>query len=116
MSGEAWLYLLAVLINAVNLFLQVFFTIMYSDLEWWVLPFSFCKIQPLTDSEQRLHQPYRSLQPPQHLHCSRSRCSRILDIPLPYQRVLVGYSIEFASHRLQRKEVSPHPWSSVQVD
>lgn len=28
MSGEAWLYLLAVLINAVNLFLQVFFTIM----------------------------------------------------------------------------------------
>lgn len=36
MSGEAWLYLLAVLINAVNLFLQVFFTIMYSDLEWFV--------------------------------------------------------------------------------
>jgi hypothetical protein len=36
MSGEAWLYLLAVLINAVNLFLQVFFTIMYSDLEWLV--------------------------------------------------------------------------------
>ena len=34
MSGEAWLYLLSVLINAVNLFLQVFFTIMYSDLEW----------------------------------------------------------------------------------
>jgi hypothetical protein len=39
MSGEAWLYLLAVLINAVNLFLQVFFTIMYSDLEWFVAPF-----------------------------------------------------------------------------
>ena len=39
MSGEAWLYLLAVLINAVNLFLQVFFTIMYSDLEWYVSPF-----------------------------------------------------------------------------
>lgn len=37
MSGEAWLYLFAVLINAVNLFLQVFFTIMYSDLEWYVL-------------------------------------------------------------------------------
>jgi len=35
MSGEAWLYLFAVLINAVNLFLQVFFTIMYSDLEWY---------------------------------------------------------------------------------
>lgn len=38
MSGEAWLYLLAVLINAVNLFLQVFFTIMYSDLEWYASP------------------------------------------------------------------------------
>lgn len=37
MSGEAWLYLLSVLINAVNLFLQVFFTIMYSDLEWWAV-------------------------------------------------------------------------------
>lgn len=37
MSGEAWLYLFAVLINAVNLFLQVFFTIMYSDLEWYVI-------------------------------------------------------------------------------
>lgn len=36
MSGEAWLYLFSVLINAVNLFLQVFFTIMYSDLEWCV--------------------------------------------------------------------------------
>jgi hypothetical protein len=36
MSGEAWLYLFAVLVNAVNLFLQVFFTIMYSDLEWSV--------------------------------------------------------------------------------
>ena len=42
MSGEAWLYLLAVLINAVNLFLQVFFTIMYSDLEWYV----FLKTHP----------------------------------------------------------------------
>lgn len=37
MSGEAWLYLFAVIINAVNLFLQVFFTIMYSDLEWYGL-------------------------------------------------------------------------------
>lgn len=36
MSGEAWLFLFSVLINAVNLFLQVFFTIMYSDLEWYV--------------------------------------------------------------------------------
>jgi hypothetical protein len=41
MSGEAWLYLLAVLINAVNLFLQVFFTIMYSDLEWYEMPQCF---------------------------------------------------------------------------
>ena len=38
MSGEAWLFLLAVLLNAVNLFMQVFFTIMYSDLEWYGIP------------------------------------------------------------------------------
>ncbi|ODQ52205.1 cornichon [Saitoella complicata NRRL Y-17804] len=52
MTGEGWLFLFAVLINAVNLFLQVFFTIMYSDLEcdyinpidlcnklnWWIFP------------------------------------------------------------------------------
>ena len=45
MSGEAWLYLLAVLINAVNLFLQVFFTIMYSDLEWYVLSSNWLDFQ-----------------------------------------------------------------------
>ncbi|KFY73357.1 hypothetical protein V499_06557 [Pseudogymnoascus sp. VKM F-103] len=43
MSGEAWLYLLAVIINAVNLFLQVFFTIMYSDLECdYINPIDLC--------------------------------------------------------------------------
>jgi len=31
--GEAWVYLFSVVVNAVNLFMQVFFTIMYSDLE-----------------------------------------------------------------------------------
>jgi hypothetical protein len=47
MSGEAWLYLFAVLINAVNLFLQVFFTIMYSDLEWLVKqpPISYSRVR-----------------------------------------------------------------------
>lgn len=45
MSGEAWLYLFAVLINAVNLFLQVFFTIMYSDLEWYAFFYS-CLLCP----------------------------------------------------------------------
>ncbi|KAL7272324.1 COPII-coated vesicle protein [Rhizina undulata] len=43
MSGEAWLYLIAVLLNAVNLFLQVFFTIMYSDLECdYINPIDLC--------------------------------------------------------------------------
>jgi hypothetical protein len=43
MTGEAWLYLLAVLLNAVNLFLQVFFTIMYSDLECdYINPIDLC--------------------------------------------------------------------------
>jgi protein cornichon len=32
-TGEAWIYLFSVIVNAVNLFMQVFFTIMYSDLE-----------------------------------------------------------------------------------
>jgi len=55
MSGEAWLYLFAVLINAVNLFLQVFFTIMYSDLEWYASPLPFpslpsCPLRKLPDS------------------------------------------------------------------
>ena len=54
MSGEAWLYLLAVLINAVNLFLQVFFTIMYSDLEWYRLHNFLFK--HVLISTQRLHQ------------------------------------------------------------
>ncbi|GAQ38868.1 ER-derived vesicles protein ERV14 [Aspergillus niger] len=48
MSGEAWLYLLAVLINAVNLFLQVFFTIMYSDLEWYVLVYILPIVSPVS--------------------------------------------------------------------
>lgn len=52
MSGEAWLFLFAVLINAVNLFLQVFFTIMYSDLEWYVDP--PCRCNPTTCSKSRL--------------------------------------------------------------
>lgn len=56
MSGEAWLYLFAVLINAVNLFLQVFFTIMYSDLEWYVLA-------PLWEPDLGSH--FRSLLYPQ---------------------------------------------------
>ncbi|EPS43946.1 hypothetical protein H072_2153 [Dactylellina haptotyla CBS 200.50] len=43
MTGESWLYLLAVLLNAVNLFLQVFFTIMYSDLECdYINPIDLC--------------------------------------------------------------------------
>lgn len=37
------LFLLAVLLNAVNLFLQVFFTIMYSDLECdYINPIDLC--------------------------------------------------------------------------
>jgi len=54
MSGEAWLYLFAVLINAVNLFLQVFFTIMYSDLECdYINPIDLCNrvcLHPLRTS------------------------------------------------------------------
>jgi len=34
MSGTVWLFLFAIIVDGVNLFMQVFFTIMYSDLEW----------------------------------------------------------------------------------
>ncbi|KAH3668099.1 hypothetical protein OGAPHI_001853 [Ogataea philodendri] len=43
MTGEAWLFILAVVVNAINLFLQVFFTIMYSDLECdYINPIELC--------------------------------------------------------------------------
>jgi len=83
MSGEAWLYLLAVIINAVNLFLQVFFTIMYSDLEWYSMSRIFCHGLGLTPCEQRLHQSYRSLQPLKYLHCTGGRGTRLFDNPVP---------------------------------
>src|ERR1700761_5909273 len=100
MSGEAWLYLLAVLINAVNLFLQVFFTIMYSDLEWYALSSSL--LCPLLWTEanpaaQRLHQPDRSLQPSEYLYRPRSCCSRLPDLPLLNQRILAGFDSQSAT-------------------
>ncbi|ODQ79387.1 hypothetical protein BABINDRAFT_161790 [Babjeviella inositovora NRRL Y-12698] len=43
MTGEAWLFILAVIVNAANLFFQVFFTIMYSDLECdYINPIELC--------------------------------------------------------------------------
>jgi hypothetical protein len=71
MSGEAWLYLLAVLINAVNLFLQVFFTIMYSDLEWSVQVFA-CFGSEKLQLKYRLWRPLHTeeqLQATCFLHC-----------------------------------------------
>ena len=109
MSGEAWLYLIAVLINAVNLFLQVFFTIMYSDLEWFVSHPSHRLAVPNADTllPQRLHQPYRPLQPPQHLHRPRSCCPRFPHHSLPRERLLDRLDPQLAAPCLERKEVSP---------
>lgn len=43
MNGEAWLFIFAVIINAVNLFSQVYFTVMYSDLECdYINPVEMC--------------------------------------------------------------------------
>ncbi|KAG4302316.1 hypothetical protein PCANB_001592 [Pneumocystis canis] len=43
MSASAWLYLIAIIINSVNLFMQVYFTIMYSDLECdYINPIDLC--------------------------------------------------------------------------
>ncbi|KTW30861.1 hypothetical protein T552_00572 [Pneumocystis carinii B80] len=43
MSASAWLYLLTIITNSINLFIQVFFTIMYSDLECdYINPIDLC--------------------------------------------------------------------------
>lgn len=43
MSGEPYLFIFAVVLNAICLFLQVFFTIMYSDLECdYINPIELC--------------------------------------------------------------------------
>ncbi|CAK7892118.1 ER-derived vesicles protein Erv14p [[Candida] anglica] len=57
MSGESWLFILAVIVNAVNLFSQVFFTIMYSDLECdYINPIELCnKLNPWFIPEAGLH-------------------------------------------------------------
>jgi len=55
MTGEAWLFLLAVLLNAVNLFLQVFFTIMYSDLEVYAIIFLLHISDPIPSRLLRAH-------------------------------------------------------------
>ncbi|CCE82256.1 Piso0_001973 [Millerozyma farinosa CBS 7064] len=57
MSGESWLFILSVVANTVNLFAQVFFTIMYSDLECdYINPIELCnKLNPWFIPEAGLH-------------------------------------------------------------
>jgi hypothetical protein len=44
MGGQSFLFIFAVILNAINLFAQVFFTIMYSDLECdYINPIELCK-------------------------------------------------------------------------
>lgn len=44
MSGESVLFIFAIILNALNLFCQVFFTIFYSDLECdYINPIELCK-------------------------------------------------------------------------
>jgi hypothetical protein len=57
-----------VLINAVNLFLQVFFTIMYSDLEWYVRSIHVEPFQGSMGAAFGLRQP--NVLPCQHMHIS----------------------------------------------
>lgn len=54
---------------------------------------------------QRLHQPYRPLQPPERLHHPRSRCPRLPDLPLRDQRILARHRAEPAPRVVQRQEV-----------
>ncbi|CAI5758225.1 unnamed protein product [Candida verbasci] len=57
MNGEGWLFILTVIVNAINLFSQVFFTIMYSDLECdYINPIELCnKLNPWFIPEAALH-------------------------------------------------------------
>jgi hypothetical protein len=54
---------------------------------------------------QRLHQPHRPLQPPEHLHHPRSRRPRFPDLPVPHQWILDCADSESASVGLEWKEV-----------
>ncbi|CCH45120.1 ER-derived vesicles protein ERV14 [Wickerhamomyces ciferrii] len=57
MSGESILFILSVILNAVGLFFQVFFTIMYSDLECdYINPVELCnKLNVYIIPEAGLH-------------------------------------------------------------
>lgn len=57
MSGESFLFIFSVVLNAINLFLQVFFTIMYSDLECdYINPIELCnKLNKYIVPEAALH-------------------------------------------------------------
>lgn len=54
---------------------------------------------------QRLHQPHRPLQPPEHLHRTRGRRPWIPNLPVPDQRILAGVDPQPASVGLEHKEV-----------
>lgn len=55
--GSAWLFILAVVINCINLFGQVHFTILYADLEAdYINPIELCsKVNRLITPEAGLH-------------------------------------------------------------
>lgn len=51
--AHIWLYLAAVLLNAVNLFLQVFFAVMFADLESdYINPVDLCSKLNVVSSVQ----------------------------------------------------------------
>lgn len=57
MPGDGWLYLFAIIVSAVLLFLTVFYIIMYSDLESdYINPIDLCtKLNQFTLPEMGLH-------------------------------------------------------------
>ena len=118
MSGEAWLYLLAVLINAVNLFLQVFFTIMYSDLEWYVRLGCAVAIRSGFDRQRGTLTRLAVITSIQSIFATDStptsslkRPSRLSDVSLLDQWLLVGVSFELAVTGIQWQEVRNRSFS-----
>jgi hypothetical protein len=59
----------------------------------------------LTPSLQRLYQPDRPLQPPEHLHHPRSCRTRILDAAVPHQRILDSIPDQSTIVGMEREEV-----------
>lgn len=64
----------------------------------------------LTPLPQRLYQPHRPLQPPEHLHHSRGCSTWLPDFPVPNQRLLASAYPQPSAVGLEHQEVCMIRW------